>query len=340
LTAFSLPEDAGSLVKKHLSPKIFTTLAHRKTDSGFTLAKAIRSGIKNPDSAIGIYAGDAQSYHTLSPLLDPIISEYHGISKTCPHTSDITPVDLPPIDPEGAHIRSTRIRVARNLSGFSFPCHITVSRRSALEQKIKTVLTGLKEDLAGRYISFEQMDETTVHRLKKEGLAFGKGDRFQEAAGINADFPKCRGIFHSYNKQLLVWVNEEDHLRVISMEKSSDISSVYNRLCRVLPALNSRLEFARDEIYGYLTSCPTNIGTAMRAGVHIRLERLESKKNLLHDLARRYHLQIRGTRGEKTSVENAIFDISNRQRLGISESGIVRNLHKGLLAIITAEKKL
>ncbi|WP_300456879.1 phosphagen kinase [Desulfobacula sp.] len=340
MTALALPEGSNSLVKKHLSRKILTRLEHRKTDSGFTLAKAIRSGIKNPDSSIGIYAGDAQSYHTLSPLLDPIISEYHGFSKTCPHTSDITPIALPLIDPEGSYIRSTRIRVARNLKGFSFPCHMTLSQRKELEQNILVALRGLKDDLKGKYVSFEQMDDTAFQRLKKEGLTFEKGDRFQEAAGMNADFPKCRGVFHSDNNQLLAWVNEEDHLRIISLEKTSDISTVYNRLCRALPALNSRLDFAWDKTYGYLTSCPTNIGTAMRAGVHIRLERLASKKNLLQVLARRWNLQIRGTRGEKTRVENAIFDISNRQRLGISEFGIIQNLYKGLLAIIAAEKNL
>ena len=78
----------------------------------------------------------------------------------------------------------------------------------------------------------------------------------------------------------------------------------------------------------------------MRAGVHIQLEKLEQKKDLLHTLAKDFNLQIRGTRGEKTKVENAVFDISNRQRLGMSETGIISNLHAGLTAIIKAEKNL
>ena len=138
----------------------------------------------------------------------------------------------------------------------------------------------------------------------------------------------------------MIWVNEEDHLRIISMEASADISGVFNRLCRGLDHLSTRLEFAFDKRYGFLTSCPTNIGTSMRAGVHIRLKKLEKNQALLKKLVAQYHLQIRGTQGEKTSVEKGIFDISNRQRLGIPETRIIQNLHSGLAAIIEAEKSL
>ena len=126
----------------------------------------------------------------------------------------------------------------------------------------------------------------------------------------------------------------------MSLEKTSDLSAAFYRLCRSLRVLETRLDFAWDKTYGYLTSCPTNLGTAMRAGVHIRLEKLNRKKEILNKLAREHHLQIRGTQGEKTRVEDAVFDISNAQRLGISESNIIQNLHKGISAIINAEKNL
>lgn len=337
-TVFS--EESNCLVKKHLSQKIYNTLEHQKTDTGFTLARAIKSGLKNLDSTMGIYAGDAQSYHTFSLIFDPVISEYHGFSKNLRHKSDIGQLNLPVLDPEGKYIKSTRIRIARNLKGFNFPCHINLSRRRELEKKIITALTCLKDDLKGNYYSLEHAGEKESNQLKAKKLWFQKGDRFQDAAGINSDFPKGRGVYLSFDKQFIVWINEEDHLRIISLEKASDISSVYNRVCRALMALNNSLDFAWDETYGYLTSCPTNIGTSMRAGVHIQLKKLELKKELLFKLTRAFNLQIRGTCGEKTDIENSIFDISNRQRLGISESKIIRNLHAGLSAIIKAEKSL
>lgn len=335
------PKESNSLVKKHLSSEIFKTLNCLKTDSGFTLAAAIRSGVKNPDSSIGIYAGDEQCFQTFSQIFDPIISEFHKFSKQKNHKSNIRQITLPNPDPDGKFILSSRIRIARNLAGFSFPCHIRLPQRRELEKKIITALSCLKDDLKGKYFSFENnSDKNRLNQLKNKNLIFGPGDLFQDAAGINSDFPESRGVFHSYDKKFIVWINEEDHLRIISLETGADLSSVFNRLVQALPALNNYLDFAWNEIYGYLASCPTNLGTSMRAGVHIQLEKLEHNKKLLYDLVSKYNLQIRGSKGEKTKVENAVFDISNNQRLGISEVEIIQNLHKGLVAVIQAEKSL
>ena len=76
----------------------------------------------------------------------------------------------------------------------------------------------------------------------------------------------------------------------------------------------------------------------MRAGVHIRLENLAKKRPLLREIADRHQLQLRGTGGENTKVEDCVFDISNKRRLGLSEQAIITGLHSGLLAIIDAEK--
>lgn len=216
-------------------------------------------------------------------------------------------------------------------------------QRRELEKKIILALDQFKGNLKGQYNSLERTQKRESHltnQFKEKNLIFQKGDRFQDAAGINSDFPKCRGVFLSFDKQFMIWVNEEDHLRIISLERTSDLSSVYNRLSKALQVLNRHLDFSWDETFGYLTSCPTNIGTSMRAGVHIQLEKLEQNKKLLHDLIKAYNLQIRGTDGEKTKVKNSVFDISNCQRLGISESRIIKNLYAGLLAIIKAEEKL
>ena len=137
-----------------------------------------------------------------------------------------------------------------------------------------------------------------------------------------------------------VWVNEEDHMRIISQDTSSDLSGVFNLLCKALLVLEQTLNFEKDDTYGYLTSCPTNIGTTMRAGVHIHLQKLNQNRTLLTSLTKAHGLQIRGTGGEKTQVDNAVFDISNHRRLGISEVDIIKNLHRGLQKIISTEKNL
>jgi creatine kinase/arginine kinase len=339
LTAALFPRTSSALVKKHLSPDLYQQLRHLQTRSGFTLEKAIRSGIQNPDSSIGIYAGDAESYQVFSLVFDPIIHEYHHFPEGNAHVSDFTVPDLPLADPDGKYILSTRIRVARNLKDYEFSPQISLSHRKKLEETAIKALGALKEDLGGEYVSLKNM-ENPDQPLKSDILVFTKGDRFQDAAGINSGFPEGRGVFYSLDRRLMVWVNEEDHLRIMSLEKTSDLSAAFHRLGRTLRVLETRLDFAWDKTYGYLTSCPTNLGTAMRAGVHIRLEKLDRKKESLNRLAREYHLQIRGTRGEKTKVQEAVFDISNAQRLGITETAIIQSLHNGIAALIKAEENL
>jgi len=100
---------------------------------------------------------------------------------------------------------------------------------------------------------------------------FKEGDRFLKACGLNRDWPEGRGIFHNKEKTFLIWVNEEDQLRIISMQKGSDIGGVFERLSNAAGHLEMDSKFAHDPHLGYITSCPTNLGTALRASVHIKL---------------------------------------------------------------------
>jgi len=90
-----------------------------------------------------------------------------------------------------------------------------------------------------------------------------------DAAGLNRDWPSGRGIFHNAEKTFLTWVNEEDQLRIISMQKGADLLAVFTRLSIAASEIEKVAKFAHDDHLGYITSCPTNCGTALRASVHI-----------------------------------------------------------------------
>ncbi|KAG5897002.1 hypothetical protein JTB14_010754 [Gonioctena quinquepunctata] len=92
------------------------------------------------------------------------------------------------------------------------------------------------------------------------------------------------------------------------------------------------------ERLGYLTFCPTNLGTAIRASVHIRLLKLGGDMAKLNQIADKYHLQVRGTRGEHTEAESGLYDISNKRRLGLTEYEVIREMFDGILEIIKREK--
>ena len=161
-----------------------------------------------------------------------------------------------------------------------------------------------------------------------------------EACGLNRDWPEGRGIFHNNEKTFLVWVNEEDQLRIISMQKGADLFAVFDRLCRAAAHIEKVATFARDDHLGYITSCPTNLGTALRASVHIRLPKLSKKKDEFQAIADKYYVQIRGIHGEHTESAEPIFDISNRRRLGKSEASLVQDMYDGVKAMIAKEKSL
>ena len=122
------------------------------------------------------------------------------------------------------------------------------------------------------------MDSATQKKLIDDHFLFKEGDRFLEACGLNRNWPEGRGIYHNDDKTFLVWVNEEDQLRIISMQPGADIGAVFSRLSRAAAAIEEIAEFSHSPQLGYITSCPTNLGTALRASVHIHLPNLGAQK--------------------------------------------------------------
>ena len=166
---------------------------------------------------------------------------------------------------------------------------------------------------------------------------YREGDRFLAAANLNRDWPSGRGIFHNDAKTFLIWVNEEDQLRIISMQQGADIKEVFSRLQRAATKIEEYLKFAHDDHLGYITSCPTNLGTAMRASVHIKLPKLMAEKEKFNKIADEYYVQIRGIHGEHTETNDGVFDISNLRRLGRSEKDLVQDMINGVRALMEAE---
>merc|ERR1712065_84016 len=107
----------------------------------------------------------------------------------------------------------------------------------------------------------------TQKKLIEDHFLFKEGDKYLASAGINQFWPDGRGIFHNKDKTFLVWVNEEDQLRIISMEQGGNIKSIFNRLQKAVDAIGKKLQFAYDEKFGYVSSCPTNLGSGERASV-------------------------------------------------------------------------
>jgi creatine kinase/arginine kinase len=123
------------------------------------------------------------------------------------------------------------------------------------------------------------------------------------------------------------------------MQKGAGIIEVFDRLCRAATHIETVCKFSHDNHLGYITSCPTNLGTALRASVHIKLPKLMKNKTKFNEIADKYYVQIRGIHGEHTETNDGVFDISNKRRLGRSEKALVQDMIDGVRALINAEKE-
>ena len=214
------PAGTKSLLSKYLTKEVWEKLQEAKDKVGFTFKKAIFSGCQNTDSGVGVYAGSHDSYHAFAELFDKVIEDYHGHKKDAKHVSDMNHENLnaPPFpEAEAKLIKSTRIRVGRNLADFPLGPALTKEQRKEIETKVVQALTTFEGDLAGKYYALSSLKEEERKQLIDDHFLFKEGDRFLEAVGLNRDWPDGRGIFHNNEKSFLVWVNEEDQLRIISM---------------------------------------------------------------------------------------------------------------------------
>jgi len=332
-----------SLLKKHLTPSIFTRLKSLRTKFGGTLSDCIRSGCENTDSGVGVYACDPDGYTVFAPLLDAVIKDYHKVAELNhpePDFGDLEKLGFGDLDPSGELIVSTRVRVGRSHDSYGFPPVLNKEQRKGMETMTVGALQKLDGEHSGTYYPLEGMSPATQKQLTEDHFLFNDSDRFLRAASGYDDWPTGRGIFHNKDKTFLVWVNEEDHIRIISMQMGGNLGEVYSRLVKGIRKMEgSGLSFAKRKGLGYLTFCPSNLGTTLRASVHIKIPKLSALPEF-KQFCDNLNIQARGIHGEHTESVGGVYDISNKRRLGLTEFQAIQEMRKGVEECIKKEKSL
>ncbi|XP_037074122.1 arginine kinase Lit v 2-like [Pollicipes pollicipes] len=334
-------ENCNSLLKKHLTPDIFDLVKKKTSLYGATLLDVIQSGVRNLDSEVGVYAPDAESYTVFAPLLDRIISEYHGgftLIDRHPPCNYGDPSEIGNLDTEGRFVLSIRIRCARSIQGYPLNALLTRDQYSGIESRMFTTLGRLQGDVAGDYYPLTIMPDEVRRRLTQDNLLFKEGDRFMQAANGCRDWPMGRGVFSNADRTFVIWVNEADHVRVLSVEQGGDLGAAYERLVDGLTQLEDKVTFSHSSRFGFITFSPTELGTTVRASVRLRLPRLTNETTKLQELANKLRLRIRGTEGEQHEVQGGVVDVRNHETLGLSEFDSVRQVADGVRELIRMEK--
>merc|ERR1719163_1645714 len=219
---------------------------------------------------------------------------------------------------------------------------MTKDDRIAMEKKMQLAFGELKKTFGGRYNSLtpgnpDYIDEAEYNRLVKAHIMFKDmaADPYLASAGIASDWPYGRGCYVSEDKGFIIWVGEEDHLRIMCMAKGTVLNNVFDRLKGALDTVEKipGLSFAHSEEYGYVTSCPTNLGTGMRASVHVKIPKLtaDGTDRKAKATCKPLGLSVRGTGGEHTPIgADGTCDISPSARFCITEAQIITALYNGL----------
>ena len=232
--------------------------------------------------------------------------------------------------PQSHIVISSRVRLARNLRNFSFPGLAKKADRIAVLECVKPQVESLPE-MADAYSAYSQ----DLSALEKQVLVERHlVSREHAAKGIGS------AVIMNRKQTLSVMINEEDHLRIQGIRSGLQLRNVFKLVDKVDTALGEKLDFAFHPQFGFLTACPTNVGTGMRASAMMHLPGLvlSEQINQIIQAVNKVGLAVRGLYGEGTEALGNLFQISNQTTLGEKEDEILMRLNKVIEQILQHEQ--
>jgi protein arginine kinase len=234
--------------------------------------------------------------------------------------------------PESDIVISTRVRLARNLAKYPFHMLLTDRDADSIIEELRKVLASTEMKREGNFELFRSRELSDVERqvfVEKHLISPTLAEEERRSAFIlRAD------------EIVSIMVNEEDHLRIQIILPGLQVHEAWQTASRLDDVLESKLEYAFDEKYGYLTSCPTNVGSGIRASVMMHLPGLvlTNQINRILTAISQVGLVVRGLYGEGSDATGNIFQISNQITLGQSEDEILANLKGVVKQILDHER--
>lgn len=226
-------------------------------------------------------------------------------------------------------IVSSRIRLARNIKEFPFKIKMTKEDKNKLLEKVKFITPSIGYGL--KFLYLKDMDDITKMSLVEKHILSLEMALKKEQDGA---------ILINDEENICIMLNEEDHIRLQIFASGLDLQNTLNLAVEIDEKLDELLGFSVSEKYGFLTACPTNVGTGLRASVMVHLPALKMTGNLnkLLHIVNSFGMTIRGAYGEESKAKSDIYQISNNQTLGITEKEIVTNLENITKKVMEQER--
>jgi creatine kinase len=322
-----------SLANKHFTAEVSKKVRTLPAEDQHRILDIMMGGLENDDSSVGAYATRPEDYDQYGFYLSPLIKEYHKIEGNTKQEHDWNiPVGtylLTKIDPKLQQV-SMRARVARNVAGWNLPPKMDKAERLRFEETMvgifeKFGLSGKYHSLTPEHKNFINQDQANALINKHFLFNDMTTDNHLTSSGVASDWPFGRGIWVSEDETKMIWIGEEDQLRIISIVKGTDLGAVDASLHELLSKIEGAgLKFAEHGTDGVITTCPTNMGTGKRQSILGEFPNISEKgknEKRLKDLAKQFGLQARGMGGEHSAMdEKGTADISPSARFGVKES--------------------
>ena len=212
---------------------------------------------------------------------------------------------------------STRIRLALNIKGFSFVNRYTKNDALKIIEIVENIVPSLGYGL--KLLRLKDIDDITKLSLVEKHLISPEFAYNKSETGA---------IVINDEENICIMINEEDHIRLQVTSAGLELENLLNLAIEIDKKLEQLVPYAYNDKYGFLTSCPTNVGTGLRASVMVHLPALAKTGNIrkVLEVVNNFDMNIRGIYGEGSKSSGDIYQISNKQSLGISEQEVIRNL--------------
>ena len=233
--------------------------------------------------------------------------------------------------PDNDIVISSRIRLARNLRDYRFTPLLPANEAQEIIDKVNDATQKSNYLKNNQFVSLEKLDDISKQLLLERHLI---SREHAEAKGI-------RGLSFSEDEIMSVMINEEDHLRIQVLQSGFNLMEIWRMIDKIESELEAKLSFAFHQNLGFLTACPTNVGTGLRASCMLHLPSLVMTKqiNKVLQASAKLNLAVRGLYGEGTQASGNFFQFSNQVTLGKNEEKIIENLEKVVLQIIEHERE-
>ena len=227
---------------------------------------------------------------------------------------------------------STRVRLARNLKDYPFPCKLSAQGREEVIEKVRDAVQNGNSVLAKdfSFIKMSALDPRQSVSLVEKRLVSPEFISDREG----------RGLLLLDDESVSIMINEEDHIRIQVIRPNMDLDGAFDLADKIDTVFDEQLNFAFNDKLGYLTQCPTNIGTGMRASLMLHLPALKESGAMgkISASLAKLGLVIRGMYGEGSDPKGSVYQLSNQVTLGISEKEAIRNLHDIAMQLVTQER--